>query len=98
MILELAILNVIPDREIEFERQFSEAKKIITSMPGFIGLELQKCVEHGNQYALMVRWQTLEDHTEGFRKSAEYQRWRELLHHFYDPFPQVAHYRCVADA
>jgi heme-degrading monooxygenase HmoA len=39
-----------------------------------------------------VRWETLEDHTEGFRGSAEYQRWRALLHHFYDPFPVVEHY------
>ena len=33
-----------------------------------------------------------EDHTVGFRGSADYQRWRELLHHFYDPFPVVEHF------
>ncbi len=44
---------------------------------------------------LLVRWRTREDHTEGFRGSPEYQRWKELLHHFYDPFPTVEHYRLV---
>ena len=44
---------------------------------------------------LLVRWRRLEDHTEGFRKSAEYQEWKRLLHHFYDPFPTVEHYRLV---
>jgi hypothetical protein len=39
-----------------------------------------------------VHWARLEDHTIGFRQSAEYQRWRALLHHFYDPFPTVEHY------
>ena len=24
-----------------------------------------------------------------------YQQWRALLHHFYDPFPTVLHYRAV---
>lgn len=92
MVLELAILNVIPGGEPEFERTFREAKGIITSMPGFLSLELQKCLEQSNRYALLVRWSRLEDHTVGFRQSAEYQQWKQLLHHFYDPFPQVEHY------
>jgi len=64
-------------------------------MPGFVSLELQKCVEQPNRYALLVRWSKLEDHTVGFRQSAQYQRWRALLRHFYDPFPQVEHYTRV---
>ena len=92
MVLELAILNVSPGREVEFERAFGEAKGIIASMPGFVSLELQKCLERSNRYALLVRWSRLEDHTVGFRQSAEYQRWKQLLHDFYDPFPDVEHY------
>lgn len=42
-----------------------------------------------------MRWQTLEDHTQGFRGSEAYQEWRRLLHHFYDPFPVVEHYESV---
>ena len=96
MILELAILNVIPGREEEFERAFGIAKAIIASMPGFQSLELQRCLERPNRYALLVRWSRLEDHTVGFRQSAEYQRWKQLLHHFYDPFPDVEHYTLTA--
>ena len=44
---------------------------------------------------LLVGWDRLEDHTEGFRGSAEYERWRDLLHRFYDPFPTVEHYEPV---
>ena len=95
MVLELAILNVIPRKEADFERAFAEARGIIAAMPGFLSLELQKCVEHANRYALLVQWSTLEDHTVGFRQSTQYQRWRALLHHFYDPFPHVEHYRRV---
>jgi heme-degrading monooxygenase HmoA len=95
MVLELAILNVIPGRESDFERAFAEAKSIIASMPGFLSLELHRCLEQTNRYALLVRWSTLEDHTVGFRQSAEYQRWKQLLHHFYDPFPRVDHFTRV---
>ena len=94
-VLELAILSVIAGQEASFERSFTEAKAIIASMPGFISLELQKCVEHASRYVLLVLWSKLEDHTVGFRQSPEYQRWKALLHHFYEPFPEVEHYVIV---
>lgn len=43
-------------------------------------------------YLLLVEWDTLEAHTEGFRGSSEYLEWKALLHHFYDPFPVVEHF------
>jgi heme-degrading monooxygenase HmoA len=48
-------------------------------------------LERDGRYLLLVRWETVEDHTEGFRQSADYQEWKALLHHFYDPFPTVEH-------
>ena len=98
MILEVALLDVKPGQEPAFEAAFAEAASIIAAMPGYLGHELQRCLERANRYALLVRWQRLEDHTEGFRKSPEYQRWKALLHHFYDPFPTVEHYELVAAA
>lgn len=92
MILESAHLDVKPGQEADFEAAFDEAKQIIASMPGFISLELHCCIETKSRYLLLVRWRTLEDHTVGFRTSAQYQRWKALLHHFYDPFPTVEHY------
>ena len=95
MILELAILDVRAGESAEFERAFAEAKTIISAMPGFDHLELQRCLEQPDRYVLLVGWDRLEDHTEGFRGSAEYERWRDLLHRFYDPFPTVEHYEPV---
>jgi len=95
VILESAVLNVRTGQERTFEAAFGEAKAIVASMPGFIALELQRCIETPSRYLLLVRWTTLEHHTIGFRTSAEYQRWKSLLHHFYDPFPTVEHYEKV---
>jgi len=95
MILEVAILNVIAGRQLDFENAFKQAKTIISSMEGYISHELQKCIERDSQYILLVKWETLEAHTVGFRGSPEYQEWKALLHHFYDPFPIVEHYHLV---
>jgi heme-degrading monooxygenase HmoA len=92
MILEVAMLNVKPGQGAAFERAFAEAQTIISSMAGYVSHQLQRCLEVGDKYVLLVQWQRLEDHTVGFRQSAEYQQWRKLLHHFYDPFPTVEHY------
>ncbi|MBE9117576.1 antibiotic biosynthesis monooxygenase [Lusitaniella coriacea LEGE 07157] len=95
MILEVAILDIKPDLASEFETAFKKASGIISTLPGYISHELQCCIETENRYILLVRWQTLEDHTIGFRQSPQYQEWRSLLHHFYDPFPVVEHYETV---
>lgn len=95
MILEVASLQIRLGQAAEFEAAFSEAQVIITSMEGYLSHELNRCLEHPDQYVLLVRWKTLEDHEIGFRQSAQYQEWRRLLHHFYDPFPTVLHYVAV---
>lgn len=96
MILEVAMLDVIAGREAEFQTAFAQAQPIIASMRGYRRHELRRCLEEPSRYLLLVEWETLEDHTVGFRTSPEYQRWKALLHHFYDPFPTVEHYEAVA--
>lgn len=95
MILEVAVLDVKKGLESDFELAFTQAREIIASMPGYISHDLKNCIEKPGRYLLLVNWETLEDHTVGFRGSDEYQVWRALLHHFYDPFPTVEHYRMV---
>ena len=95
MVLEVAILDVIPNQEKLFEAAFDNAQNIIANMPGYVSHQLQKCIEKKSRYILLVNWETLENHTVGFRQSEQYGEWRALLHHFYDPFPEVEHYQSV---
>lgn len=92
MILEVAILDVVSGQESDFQTSFAQAQSIISSMPGYISHELRRCIEKPSRYILLVHWEKLEDHTEGFRSSPQYQQWKSLLHHYYDPFPEVEHY------
>ena len=95
MILEVAILDVKAGQETAFERDFVEASVYISSIAGYVSHELQRCVEKKSRYILLARWETLEAHTEGFRKSPQYLEWKRILHHYYDPFPTVEHYAPV---
>jgi heme-degrading monooxygenase HmoA len=92
MILEVAVLNVASGREVEFERAFAQASPLIASIDGYLRHSLRRCAEHPSRYLLLVGWRAIEDHTHGFRSSPQYQEWKELLHHLYEPFPTVEHY------
>ncbi len=92
MILEAAVLCIRPGQSEEFIAAFQEAQRIIAAMPGYLSHELGRCVERPNEFLLLVRWTSLEAHQVGFRNSPEYQQWKQLLHHFYEPFPGVLHY------
>lgn len=92
MLLEVAILNLHPGHSDAFEAAFREAQEILQASRGYQRHELRRCLEAADRYLLLVWWDSLESHTQGFRQSPAYQRWRELLHSFYEPFPTVEHY------
>jgi len=95
VVLEVAILDVKQHLIQEFEESFAKAQAIISSTNGYLSHQLQQSIEKKNRYILLVKWKSLEDHTIGFRQSSQYQEWKKLLHHFYDPFPEVEHYEVV---
>ncbi len=98
MITEHAVLDVIPGQEDAFVEAMGRARAVISGSPGFVSLQLLRCVERPSCFLLLVEWERLEDHTEGFRGSAAYQEWRAALHHFYDPFPVVEHFEAIVTA
>jgi heme-degrading monooxygenase HmoA len=100
MILEVAQLPVKAGEESAFETAFAQAAKIISAQPGYFSHELVRGADanNGSQYVLLVRWESVAAHQDGFRNSADYQKWRELLHTFYEPGVAVAHFATVAGA
>ncbi len=92
MILEVAVLSIRQGLSKEFEQSFAQAAPLIAKTKGYGSHELKKCIEKEDQYILLVNWETLESHEADFRQSSDYQEWSKLLHHFYEPFPEVLHY------
>lgn len=93
MIIEHVHLKIKPHQSVDFEAAFQLAKSIIAPMQGLNAVQLIKHIEQPNAYILMIIWDRLEDHTEGFRTSEAYQQWKALLHPFYAPMPKVEYYR-----
>jgi heme-degrading monooxygenase HmoA len=92
LITEQAILEVKPEQHAAFEAALQKAVPFISASDGFLGIEVLPCIETQGRYLLLVKWESVEAHEQGFRGSDRYQQWKALLHGFYDPFPMVQHY------
>ena len=91
-VVERAQLDIVPGREAAFEEAFGEAVAVIRRQPGCRGVTLSRGVEEPSSYLLLVEWDRLEDHTEGFVGSPDFQVWRGLLHEYYAGPASVRHY------
>ena len=92
MVIEQALLPVVQGREADFEAAIAQARPLIAQSPGFRRITVSRGLESPSTYLLLVEWDSLEAHEVGFRGSPQYQQWRAMLHHFYDPFPVVEHF------
>jgi heme-degrading monooxygenase HmoA len=92
MVLELATIEIKPGTNTAFEAALEKAQAVISQSEGYIGHQFQKCLEQENKYVLLIRWQTLEDHTKGFRESELFTQWRSLIGPYFETPPFVQHY------
>jgi heme-degrading monooxygenase HmoA len=95
VILEHALLSVRAGETEAFEAAFAEASALLARQTGYRGHRLERCIERGGLYLLLVEWERLEDHEDGFRKGPDYPEWKRRLHHYYEPFPEVPHFENV---
>lgn len=95
MILEVVTWDIKPNLEKEFELAFEKAQEILSSVSGYKSHQFQKRLEKPNRYIFLVNSEALEDHTEGFQKSAVYQEYRSMLNKYYEPGAKMEHYEGV---
>ena len=92
MIVEQAIFPIKPGQAKAFEAAFAQARRFIQASPGFQKLEMRPCIEVADRYLLVVWWDSVDAHMQGFRESEAFKQWRALLGpHFAGP-PEVHHY------
>jgi heme-degrading monooxygenase HmoA len=98
MILEVADIRITPGREVEFERAAHHGiQTVISRSKGFRGYQVRHSIESPERYLLLLEWDTLEDHTVGFRGSPAHAQWRSLVSDFFAQPPFVEHFS-VADS
>ncbi|HEX9324229.1 MAG TPA: antibiotic biosynthesis monooxygenase family protein [Xanthobacteraceae bacterium] len=93
MVLELAQIDIKPGLEAEFEAGVKEAAPLFKRARGCKGMELHRSVEKPQRYRLLVKWDTVENHTVEFRSSEDFQQWRKLVGHCFASPPEVEHIR-----
>ena len=96
MILELAFIDVIPENHIAFEAAIKRAvAEVLSTAKGFIDFELHKGIERANTYTFHIHWETLEDHTIGFRAGELFPKWRAIIGEYFAKPPVVEHWATV---
>ncbi|MFJ4787274.1 antibiotic biosynthesis monooxygenase family protein [Streptomyces sp. NPDC088794] len=92
MVVEHAELTVEDGRETEFEEVFGKAREVLAEAGGFRWAQLLRCHERPRTFLLLVGWESVEAHTDGFRKSEAFGRWRALVGPFFAEPPTVEHF------
>ena len=92
MIVEHALLQIRPGQSVQFENAMQQARTLIARQPGFQSSAIRPASEDQDQYLLLVEWDKIASHRDGFRQSEDYQQWRALLHAFYDPMPGITYF------
>ena len=96
MILELADIRIQPGKQAEFDEAIERGlKTVLTRAKGFQGYKVNKGIESPERYILQIFWDTLEDHTVGFRESPLFAEWRAIVGPFFAGPPNVEHYDLV---
>jgi heme-degrading monooxygenase HmoA len=98
VVLERAIMAIQPGGEAEFEQALLGAREVIGEAMGFRSLTALRGIEEPSSYLLLIEWDRLEDHTEGFRNSELFARWRELIGPYFAEQPDVQHYELLGEA
>ena len=97
MILELADIRIHPGQNAAFEEAIARGlQTVIHNAKGFQGYKVNRGVESAERYILQVFWDTLEDHTVGFRQSPAFADWRAIVGPFFASAPTVEHFELVA--
>ena len=96
MITEHATLTIIPGREQEFERLFTDqVRDLFARAPGFVSIELHRSVERPAAFVMRVGWESLGAHVNDFRESALFTEWRALAGPLFAEPPSVEHFQQV---
>jgi heme-degrading monooxygenase HmoA len=96
MILEIADIKVKPGHETAFEQAAHHGiQTIIATTKGFLNYQIQHSIESPQRYVLLLEWETVEDHTIGFRASPAYAQWQSLVSGCLAQPPAVEHFNHV---
>lgn len=99
MILEIADIRIHPGQNAAFEAAIARGlTEVASHSSGFQGYSVNRGIESPERYVLQIFWNTLEDHTVGFRQSPAFTQWRAIVGPFFAGPPVVEHFQLVVQS
>jgi len=96
VIYEVADFRVDPDKREAFEEAILRGvNTVISKAQGFIDCQVKRSIESPGRYLLVIRWETLENHTRDFRESPAFTEWRAIVGPFFVAPPAVEHFEVL---
>ncbi|MBX3609316.1 MAG: antibiotic biosynthesis monooxygenase [Hydrogenophaga sp.] len=96
MILEHADIRIDPSKASAFEEAILlGVNTVVSKAKGFKGFKVNRSIESPGRYLLLIYWDTLEDHTVGFRGSPAFAEWRAIVGPYFAQAPVVEHLELV---
>jgi heme-degrading monooxygenase HmoA len=97
MVLEVALINVMPGQEAAFAAAYAQARETLVTTPGCRSARMTRGIESPTKFVLLVEWDTIESHEQNFRATERFRTWRGLLGPHFDGPPLVEHYQDLAE-
>ena len=92
MVLEVALIDVVPGQEDAFAAAYRVGHPVLAGTPGCRSVRMTRGIESPTRFVLLVEWDSVEAHLENFRATERFTQWRALIGpHFATP-PVVEHF------
>ncbi len=95
MVLEVALIDVVPGQEDEFAAAYGKAREILATTPGCGPVRMTRGIESPSRFVLLVEWDSVEAHLDNFRATERFTSWRGLIGPYFDGAPRVEHFTDV---
>jgi heme-degrading monooxygenase HmoA len=95
MVLEVAEIKITPGREDAFKEAYRSAREHVSVSPGFGSMRMTQGVENPSRFVLLIEWDSVEAHEQGFRETDRFAKWREAIGPFFAEAPFVEHFEDV---
>lgn len=92
MVLEVALIDILPGQEDEFAEVYRQAREILATTPGCRSVRMTRGIESPSRFVLLVEWDSVEAHEKNFRESDRFPTWRGQVGRYFAEPPRVEHF------
>lgn len=91
MILEVAEIKITPGQEDAFKAAYRTAREHVAVSPGLRSIRMTQGVENPSRFVLLIEWDSVEAHEQGFRETDRFPKWRAAIGPYFAQPPFVEH-------